>query len=576
MKLFGRLGIAFAFMLLLGLLIGLLGIGSLVTPTAEAGAPPTSLGRTPWEMHRGIGIPDDRISLPFTLTKHGDTAVYAFASIPPETDLGWGPAPNGNIIGFSERSKLGGSFKCLESADFTYFQTFVDIPLGTTLTEFKITFSGIDDGARIIIFNSTHPPSGGLVPGSDVFLGGSGTANLASLVALGEHNRVVVVQVDDCAVQNNLREGRVELNGSVIPPNRPPSISANSSSVTVNEGQTAANTGSYSDPDSGDNVAISASVGSVTKTGTNSGSWSWAFATTDGPAQSQTVTITATDSGGATAKASFPLTVKNVAPVLDKGVVDLNTWTKEDSASGGGNWTVQGGGSSVFQSINGLPTVFYSNFNVFGQQLNGKIKVETTGDNDYIGFVIGFSPGDFSNSSADYLLVDWKQGNQNAFGGTGKRGLAVSRVTGFPTPANRELNFWSHSGVVQELARGNTLSDTGWGDNVENEFTFEYDSTRLRVFVNGTLELDVSAPGGNPFTNGRLGFYNFSQCCVRYRSFQIDTIVGDEGSPVGFSKDFTDAGILDTHAATIKWGDGDITSGTVAESGGSGTVRLRQ
>ena len=39
-------------------------------------------------------------------------------------------------------------------------------------------------------------------------------------------------------------------------------------SVTVNEGQTATNTGTYSDP-SRDNVTMTASVGTVTKTGTN-------------------------------------------------------------------------------------------------------------------------------------------------------------------------------------------------------------------------------------------------------------------------------------------------------------------
>ena len=105
---------------------------------------------------------------------------------------------------------------CLNSADFTYFQTFVDVPVGTVITDFRITFSGaIDDGARITIFNSTYP--GGLVvPGSYVFLNGSGTTDLSSFVAIGERNRVVVTQVDDCATGNNLEVGRVALNGGVL------------------------------------------------------------------------------------------------------------------------------------------------------------------------------------------------------------------------------------------------------------------------------------------------------------------------------------------------------------------------
>ena len=215
-----------------------------------------------------------------------------------------------------------------------------------------------------------------------------------------------------------------------------------------------------------------------------------------------------------------------------------------------------------------------------------RLRSRLSGDDEYVGFVLGFSPGDDTNSSADYLLVDWKQGTQTAnFGGasctpgsTAYRGLAVSRVSGLPTADE----FWGHvnfdtpacsdlSHGLQELARGATLGSTGWGDNQENEFTFEYDSTRLRVFVNGTLEIDITA-AGNPFPNGRIGFYNLSQGSVRYSSFQSDTIVGDEGSPVNLSKDFTDPGILDTHTATIIWGDGDTTPGGVSESNGDGTV----
>jgi PKD repeat protein len=96
--------------------------------------------------------------------------------------------------------------------------------------------------------------------------------------------------------------------------NSAPTVAADNASRTVNEGATATNTGTYSDPDSGDNVAITASVGTVTKTGTNSGTWSWSFGTNDGPAQSQTVTITANDGNGHIVTTTFSLTVVNIAP----------------------------------------------------------------------------------------------------------------------------------------------------------------------------------------------------------------------------------------------------------------------
>lgn len=96
----------------------------------------------------------------------------------------------------------------------------------------------------------------------------------------------------------------------------PPTVNVNNASVTVNEGQTATNAGTYSDPDGNGTITLSASVGSVTKDASGDGTWSWSFRTTDGPDESQTVTITATDSAGATATTTFSLTVNNLSPVI--------------------------------------------------------------------------------------------------------------------------------------------------------------------------------------------------------------------------------------------------------------------
>jgi subtilisin family serine protease len=109
----------------------------------------------------------------------------------------------------------------------------------------------------------------------------------------------------------NFTTPRIELLAALQAPNLAPSVSANSGLVTVNEGQTANNAGTYSDSD-GDPVTLSASIGTVTDTG--SGTWSWSFATNDGPDQNQTVTITATDNKGESSTTTFSLDVKNVAP----------------------------------------------------------------------------------------------------------------------------------------------------------------------------------------------------------------------------------------------------------------------
>jgi hypothetical protein len=118
----------------------------------------------------------------------------------------------------------------------------------------------------------------------------------------------------DLAVAN-LGDNNVSVLLNTTVSNTAPTITRDQATVTVDEGQTAANSGTYSDLDSA-NVTLTASVGTVTKTGTNSGTWSWSFGTSDGPAQSQTVTITATDSQGATSTTTFALIVNNVAPTV--------------------------------------------------------------------------------------------------------------------------------------------------------------------------------------------------------------------------------------------------------------------
>jgi|GEM_PF-3732656 len=101
--------------------------------------------------------------------------------------------------------------------------------------------------------------------------------------------------------------------GAVEIVNLAPSVLAFSSSVTVNEGQTAANSGSFSDPN-GDAVTLTASSGNLTDNG--DGTWSWTQSTDDGPSGDTVVTITATDSFAETTVITFSVSVLNIAPAV--------------------------------------------------------------------------------------------------------------------------------------------------------------------------------------------------------------------------------------------------------------------
>jgi hypothetical protein len=228
------------------------------------------------------------------------------------------------------------------------------------------------------------------------------------------------------------------------------------------------------------------------------------------------------------------------APLCHAAVVgvDLGSWTVESyppvSGFSGASWNVAADGGSVLQTVNGQPTVFHSDFNVLNSDVRGRIQVQTSGDDDYVGFVIGFDPGDTTSASADFLLVDWKQATQsyNFSGGTADgtpgstaaAGLAVSRVSGIPTADE----LWGHAsfgeagdqGGVTELARGATLGQTGWQDFTEYAFRFSFSASTFRVYVDDVLQANINGS----FSDGRLGFYNFSQDQVLYSAFTFEDV----------------------------------------------------
>ena len=171
---------------------------------------------SPWKMNLDGGpqqVP------PPALLFHGAPRGYDYMNIPAINDANWVNAPldgSGNVA-FSVPSQLGGNFGCLTSIDFTFFQTSVNIPALTSINTFTVSFTQVDDGARIYIFNSKYPNGEYVLNADVVYQGSPVTANLASLAVAGEVNRIVVVQYDDCRTENNLIGVQINVNGTPIP-----------------------------------------------------------------------------------------------------------------------------------------------------------------------------------------------------------------------------------------------------------------------------------------------------------------------------------------------------------------------
>ncbi len=101
--------------------------------------------------------------------------------------------------------------------------------------------------------------------------------------------------------------------------------------VSVNEGSTATNNGSFCDPGV-DTVTVSTSLGTVTQ---GSSTWGWSYSAADGPLTTN-VTITATDSDGATSTYTFVLVVNNLAPTLSRLLASVTTGEALTVTNGGG------------------------------------------------------------------------------------------------------------------------------------------------------------------------------------------------------------------------------------------------
>ena len=135
--------------------------------------------------------------------------------------------------------------------------------------------------------------------------------------------------------------------------------------------------------------------------------------------------------------------------------------------------------TTASHNSNADSSVLHTPTNVINKRITGTLTPGT--DDDVVGFVVGFEPGEqLIGSTGEYFLIDWKGASQgfdvfdfaspgftpfHNLTGTGNMpvGLALSRVTG---SANGD-ELWQHVdfaaspatgvGGVTQLARGSTL-----------------------------------------------------------------------------------------------------------------------
>ncbi len=185
-------------------------------------------------------------------------------------------------------------------------------------------------------------------------------------------------------------------------------------------------------------------------------------------------------------------------------------------------WTLSEDNLTITQSENSGPGVAMTNLPAVGVIIEFELEVQTGSDDDFIGWTVAYETGDHSNPTAEYMIFDWKQLDQEC-DGFAAQGMAMSRVSGVPDLSGgcSDIgNFWTHTGALSEEARALTLGGTGWADNTTYLVELEYDIDRIQVWVDGTLEFDVAGT----FPVGNFGFYTLSQENDRF------TLVSPTGS----------------------------------------------
>ncbi|MCI0534691.1 MAG: choice-of-anchor D domain-containing protein, partial [Verrucomicrobiales bacterium] len=295
--------------------------------------------------------------------------------------------------------------------------------------------------------------------------------------------------------------------------NNPPWLGVQLPTVTVDEGSSAGNTGTWSDLDN-DVVAISASVGTV---GVSNGLWSWQYATVDGPVNSQTVTLTANDGQGNSTTATFALVVNNVAPAVtihepasgflqtintpltftgsftDPGVNDSHTarWIVRSAAVPETviPATIDGGTVTTAMSFP-APGVYTVKLEVADN--DGGVAEATTVENDLPAYVVVYDPnggfvtgGGWVWSPAGALVVDPDLEGKATFGFVAKykKGAQVPEGnTEFQFKAS-ELNF--SGSVYQWLVVSGSLAQFKGSGTINGEPGYGFMLTAIDGQING-------------------------------------------------------------------------------------------
>ncbi|WP_392345694.1 autotransporter-associated beta strand repeat-containing protein [uncultured Polaribacter sp.] len=227
----------------------------------------------------------------------------------------------------------------------------------------------------------------------------------------------------------------------------------------------------------------------------------------------------------------------SINSVFGQTEVSFANW-EQKGVLANGNWVYDSANEKLTQTTNGDPTFYVSSDTYINKVVEGRFQVNTTSDNDFVGFVLGFeSAVDNLESTNKFLLIDWKQGTQS-FTGYGTANAEI-RLSYFNTTENQISDFWeipnsnSTWGVIERYDPSPDFlgvnSSGGWVDNFIYKFKAVYTESNVKIYFDFgdgvfTKAFDIEAssvPFFDSFPEGKFGFYNYSQDQVIYDNFTV-------------------------------------------------------
>ena len=294
------------------------------------------------------------------------------------------------------------------------------------------------------------------------------------------------------------------------------------------------------------------------------------------------VTVVASVGARLSAPLTVPIAVRpvNDAPTIDGDApaphvierslssavpLDLSNWEAVDYDSydgdGPAEWVVDEEARRIVQRRNSNPSVYLGPDGSAGSVLRGTITVDTSDDDDYVGFVFGFED---RNS---FYLLDWKQNDQSWALGFAEAGLSLKR---FDLPGDALPEFWPASPSNGEVLHRGSI---GWRDRTTYDVSIALLDGLIHVSVQDDGELvEAFAVDGERVPAGRFGFYNYSQSDVIYAGLLRGSLSGGSWHHALAASDVDSDSLVWT---LLEGPDGmtlDRTAGTLAWSLGTGRV----